>query len=80
VRIQQINRQILPRRFLSVKVRGGSVRIKIAAVDATKDKAAPEYLDCKRIAEQTGRPVKDVLEEAMMAFARSRTVRSKDLL
>lgn len=80
VRIQQINRQILPRRFLSVKVRGGSVRIKIAAVDATKDKAAPEYLDCKRIAEQTGRPVKDVLDEAMMAFARNRTVRSKDLL
>ena len=26
-------------------------------------KAAPEYDDCKRIAEQSGRPVKDILEE-----------------
>jgi uncharacterized protein (TIGR00299 family) protein len=80
VRIQQINRQILPRRFASVKVRGGSVRIKIAEADDTMAKAAPEYLDCQRIAEQTGRAVKDVLEEAMVAFARSRAVRSKDLL
>lgn len=79
VRIQQINRQILPRRFASVKVRGGSVRIKIAKADATKAKAAPEYLDCKRIADRTGRPVKDVLEEAMVAFAQGRAVMSKDL-
>jgi hypothetical protein len=78
VRVQQINRQILPRRFLSVRVRGGSVRIKIAAADVTKDKAAPEYIDCKRIADRTGRPVKDVLEEAMVAFAKSKAVRSKN--
>lgn len=79
VRIQQITRQILPRRFVSVDVPGGSVRIKIAEADAKQVKAAPEYLDCKRVAEQTGRPVKDILEEAMVAFARSRAVRSKDL-
>ncbi len=80
VRIQQISRQILPRRIASVKVRGGSVRIKIAQVGATKTKATPEYLDCKRIAERTGRPVKDVLNEAMVTFARDRVGRSKNLL
>ena len=80
VRIQQVNRQILPRRFASVKVHGGTVRIKIAEAEATKAKAAPEYLDCKRIAERTGRPVKDVMEEAMVAFAQRKAVRSKDLL
>lgn len=80
VRIQEINRQILPRRIALVKVRGGSVRIKIAEVDGTKTKAAPEYLDCKRIAERTGRPVKDVLNEAMVTFARGRAGRSKNLL
>jgi uncharacterized protein (TIGR00299 family) protein len=79
VRMQQVNRQILPRRFVSVQVPGGSVRIKIAEADAKEVKAAPEYLDCKRIAERTGRPVKNVLEEAMVAFARSRAVKSKDL-
>ena len=72
VRVQEISRHVLPRRFASVKVRGGTVRIKIAAVDAVHTKAAPEYLDCKRIAERTGRPVRAVLEEAALAYAKSR--------
>ena len=71
VRVQEITRYILPRRFVSVKIRGGTVRIKIASVDATSSKAAPEYLDCKRIAERTGRPVKSVLEEAALAYAKT---------
>ncbi|HEX8751452.1 MAG TPA: nickel pincer cofactor biosynthesis protein LarC [Nitrospira sp.] len=77
VRVQELARHILPRRFTSVKIRGGTVRIKIAAVDETSTKAAPEYVDCKRIAERTGRPVKAVLEEATLAYAKSR-VAAKD--
>ena len=72
IRVQEISRHILPRRFASVKIRGGTVRIKIAAVDSVNTKAAPEYLDCKRIAERTGRPVKAVLEEAALAYAKTR--------
>lgn len=72
VRVQEISRHVLPRRFASMKIRGGTVRIKIAAVDAVHTKAAPEYLDCKRIAERTGRPVRAVLEEAALAYAKSR--------
>lgn len=71
VRVQEIARHILPRRFTSVKIRGGEVRIKIASVDETSSKAAPEYLDCKRIAARSGRPVKAVLEEAALAYAKS---------
>lgn len=71
VRVQEITRHILPRRFVSVKIRGGTVRIKIAAVDPRSTKASPEYVDCKRIAERTGRPVKAVLEEAALAYAKS---------
>lgn len=69
VRVQEIARYTLPRRFVTVKVRGGAVRIKIGTVDETTTKAAPEYLDCKRIAERTGRPVKAVLDEAAMVYA-----------
>jgi uncharacterized protein (TIGR00299 family) protein len=69
VRIREVTRQVLPRRFVSVKVSGGVVRMKIANVSKTKTKAAPEYLDCKRIAERTGRPLKDVMEEARRALA-----------
>lgn len=75
VRIREVMRQILPRRFVSVKVRGGIVRMKIADVSETAAKAAPEYLDCKRIAERTGRPVKDVLEDAALAYAKQRGAR-----
>jgi uncharacterized protein (TIGR00299 family) protein len=73
VRVQEVARHILPRRFTSVKIPGGEVRIKIAVLDEKRSKAAPEYLDCKRIAERTGRPVKAVLEEATLAYARGRT-------
>jgi uncharacterized protein (TIGR00299 family) protein len=72
VRVQEVVRHILPRRFMSVKIRGGTVRIKIAALNETSTKAAPEYVDCKRIAERTGRPIKAVLEEAALAYAKSR--------
>lgn len=75
VRIREVMRQILPRRFSSVKVRGGIVRMKIADVNEAMVKAAPEYLDCKRIAERTGRPVKDVLEEAALSYGKQRIVR-----
>jgi uncharacterized protein (TIGR00299 family) protein len=72
VRVREVDRQILPRRFATVNVKGGTVRIKIAGVDLASTKAAPEYLDCKRIAERTGRPVKAVLEEALVAYGHSR--------
>ena len=41
-------------------------------MNETTAKAAPEYLDCKRIAERTGRPVKEVLEDAVLAYAKQR--------
>ncbi|HTL62901.1 MAG TPA: nickel pincer cofactor biosynthesis protein LarC [Nitrospira sp.] len=72
VRVQELTRHILPRRFASVNIRGGTVRIKIAAVDSTSTKAAPEYADCKRIADRTGRPIKAVLEDATLAYAKTR--------
>ena len=71
VRTQDVQRRVLPRRFASVQVQGGDVRIKVADQQPGRSKAAPAYDDCKRIAEQSGRPVKDILEEAMLAFRRT---------
>lgn len=75
VRVCEVTRQILPRRFMSVQVHGGVVRMKIAEVNDTTTKAAPEYLDCKRIAERTGRSVKAVLDEAALVYAKRRVAR-----
>lgn len=72
VRMQEVRRRVLTRRMETVPVRGGTVRIKVATVGRGRTKAAPEYQDCERIAEQTGRPVRDVLEEALLAYRKSR--------
>jgi hypothetical protein len=68
LRMQEIQRRTLSRTFATVPVTGGTVRMKLAALGQGQTKAAPEYLDCKRIAEQSGRPVKDVMEEAIVAY------------
>jgi len=70
VRIQELDRQVLPRRFVTVKVTGGSVKMKIGEVGAGWEKAAPEYVDCQKIAVRTGRPLKDVMDEARVAYSR----------
>lgn len=71
VRVQDVQRRLLPRHFAVVRVKGHEVKIKLAETDRSETKAAPEYLDCKRVAEQTGCPLKDVMEEALLAFRRS---------
>lgn len=71
VRIQELDRQVLPRRFVTVKVTGGSVRMKIGEVGAGWEKAAPEYVDCQKIAVRTGRPLKDIMDEARVVYAQS---------
>ena len=69
VRMQEVARQVLARRFVAVKVPGGRVRMKVAAIGAGWEKAAPEYADCKKIAVRTGRPLKDVMDNARFAYA-----------
>lgn len=77
VRMQELSRRVLPRRFESVRIRGGPVRIKVAQAGPDGRKAAPEYQDCKRIAQQTGRPVREIMEEALLAFAGKAKVKGK---
>lgn len=70
VRVQEMARYILPRKMESVQVRGATVHIKVADLGDGRTKAAPEYRDCKRLAEQTGLPLRDILEEAALAWRR----------
>ncbi len=72
VRLHEVTRQVLPRRFVPVTIRGGVVRMKVAAVGAGWEKAAPEYADCKTIAKRTGRPLKTIMEEALLAYQQGR--------
>jgi uncharacterized protein (TIGR00299 family) protein len=68
VRLQEMTRHVLPRQFVSVTIHGGTVRMKVADIGAGWAKASPEYIDCKKIAKRTGRPLKTIIEEAMAAY------------
>ena len=61
---------MLPRRFASVQVQGVTCGSKWRIINRG-GQGGSGYDDCKRIAEQSGRPVKDILEEAMLAFRRT---------
>jgi len=64
VRTQLINRLTLPRTTDKIKVGQDTVRIKTSMIGKAK-KATPEFQDCLTIAKKYGRPVREVLEEAL---------------
>jgi uncharacterized protein (TIGR00299 family) protein len=64
------NKVALAREFVEVKIRLGKVRIKVARFNSGKiANAAPEYEDCRKIAAGHSVPLKQVMEEAMQAYA-----------
>jgi len=68
VRMREERRAALARRTVEVKTPWGSVRMKVANLNGTVANYAPEYEDCRRIAEESGVPLKRVMQEAMSAY------------
>lgn len=73
VRLHELARHVLPRRFIPMKLRDGIVRMKVAQIGTGREKAAPEYADCLAIAKKTGRPLKEIQEEAALTYRQSRS-------
>jgi uncharacterized protein (TIGR00299 family) protein len=64
------NKVALAREFAEVETRWGKVRIKIARLNSgVVVNAAPEYEDCRKIAAEHSVPLKQVMEEAIQAYA-----------
>src|SRR5271165_2669367 len=68
LRIYAAERRVKERRFEEVEVFGQRVKIKVAE-DGT---FAPEYDDCRRLAKETGRSLRDVITEANFAYLKSK--------
>ena len=68
VRYRETERIVLARRFETVRVHGGLVRMKVAEAQDGEVRAVPEYTDCRRLAERKGIPVRTVMEDAVIAF------------
>jgi len=69
VRRHEEHRQTLARRWETVDTIWGPVRIKIANMNGTVSNYAPEYEDCRALAEAHQVPLKQVIQEAVQAYA-----------
>jgi uncharacterized protein (TIGR00299 family) protein len=63
-RFRRVGRVTLKRGFREVGVEGGTVRLKCASFAGEEVRCAPEYEDCRRIAEKTGRPLREIIDAA----------------
>jgi len=70
VRRRQEQRQTLSRRWETVDTMWGPVRIKIANMNGSISNYAPEYEDCRTLAEAQHVPLRTVMQEAVQQYLR----------
>ncbi len=74
VRMRHEQRRILAREHVTVESPWGPIRIKLGRLQGEVVNCAPEFEDCRAIAEATGVPLKTVLQEAMHLYLGSPTL------
>jgi hypothetical protein len=68
VRMRVEQRQILGREHVTVESQWGPIRVKLGLLQGAVVNCAPEFEDCRTIAETTGVPLKAVLQEALRLY------------
>ena len=68
VRTTKARRKVLDRQVLTVETAFGAVRMKVAWLEGEIVNAAPEFEDCRRLADEKSVPLKDVMQAAQAAF------------
>jgi len=71
VRMRTEQRRILQREHVTVASPWGPIRVKLGRLDGVVVNFAPEFEDCRAIAEETGVPLKTVLQEATRLYLAS---------
>jgi uncharacterized protein (TIGR00299 family) protein len=73
------NKVALEREFVEAETAWGKVRIKVARWPSGEvANASPEYEECRNIAHQQGIPLKQVMQEAMRAYAETERASNTD--
>ena len=70
VRYYPVYRKVLERETVEAQTPWGPVRIKRGLLDGQLVNVAPEFEDCRKLAESAGVPVKEVWQEALAAARR----------
>jgi uncharacterized protein (TIGR00299 family) protein len=73
LRVREERRVCLERKMTEVTTEWGLVRVKIGQRAGEELNVAPEFEDCRRLAEAGGVPVKRVIEAALQAYRRQRS-------
>lgn len=68
LRTRREHRMTLEREWIPVETRWGTVRVKLAHLHGEETNAAPEFEDCRRIAEEHRVPLKMVMQDATRAY------------
>ena len=68
VRWQQIRRTVADRSMVDVQTEWGTVGVKVAERDGQVINVAPEFGDCRHLAEQSGAPLKKIYQAALQAW------------
>jgi uncharacterized protein (TIGR00299 family) protein len=79
VRRRDEGRSILARRWETVETPWGPVRIKIANMNGTVSNFAPEFEDCRALAERHQVPLKKVMEEALRNYSAATHQQTADM-
>ena len=67
LRIHVAERRVEARSVVEVETRFGKLRVKVSASGAF----APEYEDCRKLARETGAPLREIITEAGLAYLRN---------
>jgi hypothetical protein len=68
LRYWKVDRRKLDRRWKDLRIGRYPVRIKESYIDGTLYNYQPEYEDCKKIAEKSHRPIKEVIAQAIHEY------------
>jgi pyridinium-3,5-bisthiocarboxylic acid mononucleotide nickel chelatase len=67
-RTYRAQRRVLPREWVKVATSYGEVRVKVSRVNGSVLHVAPEFEDCKKLAEERNVPLQNVIADAMRNY------------
>ena len=70
IRREEIKRYSVDREIKKVKLPYGEVRVKTGIYKGKKVNISPEFESCRKLAKKTGRPLKEIYQDAILFFSR----------
>lgn len=70
VRREKIKRYSAERKLKTIRLPYGEVRLKVGTLRGKKINVSPEFESCKKLAEKTGKPLKEIYRDAILFFSR----------